>query len=332
MPSTPPSPADAEPGPDLTILDADTRAMLIQLTNDPFLDPGMSPAEMRAAFERFYGALYEDFADLTDREDRVIPGRQGAIPIRIYRPRETAGDALLPALVFMHGGGSIMGSLDSYDAVCQTLCHQSDCAVVSVDYRLAPEHPFSAAVDDCADAVVWTHANAAELRFDAGRLAVGGESGGAGLAAIVTQIARAEGGPPLAFQLLIYPYVGTRGPTASMKTFAKGYFFDAETLDVFIALNFKDPAQLRDWRVAPVWSDSFADLPPAFVVSAGADILRDDVEDYAARLAGAGVQTELKRYEGTIHGFVCMFAKIELGRKALFDCAERLREALGRQR
>lgn len=326
MPSTPQTATGAEP--DLSILDLETRAMLAQLTAEPFLDPAMTPAQMRAAFERFYGALYADFADVADKEDRNIPGRQGAIPIRIYRPRDRTSTAPLPVLVFIHGGGSIMGSLESYDAVCQTLCHQSGCALVSVGYRLAPENPFSAAVDDCVDATAWTHAHAAELGLDPDRMAVGGESGGGGLAAIVTQVARAEGGPPIAFQLLIYPYVGTRGPTASMKAFARGYFFDAETLDVFIDLNFKDPAQLKDWRVAPIWADSFKDLPPAYVISAGADILRDDVEDYAARLAAAGVSVELKRYDGTIHGFICMFAKISLGRIALLDCAERLAAVL----
>lgn len=316
---------------DLNILEPDTRAMLVRLTADPFLDPAMSPAQMRAAFERFYGALYADFADVADTEDRTIPGPRGPIPIRLYRPRGAAVGAL-PVLVFFHGGGSIMGSIQSYDAVCQTLCAQSGCALVSVDYRLAPEHPFSAAADDCAEATRWVRAHAGELGFDPDRLGVGGESGGAGLAAIVTQIARDEGGPPLAGQLLIYPWVGARGPSASMKAFAKGFFFDAETLELFIDLNFKDPAAVRHWRVAPIWADSFRGLPPAFVVSAGADILRDDVEDYAARLAADGVPVELKRYEGTIHGFVCMFARIGLGVAALQDCADAIRRLLSSRR
>ncbi len=313
---------------DPALLDADTRRILARLEADPFLDPTTSVEQMRAGFERFYAELGAGHVRQAAATDRDIPGRHGPIPIRVYTPRAAALSPR-PILVFFHGGGSMMGGLESYDVLCDSLCGGSGALLVSVAYRLAPEHAFSVAVDDCYDALLWCHTNAAALGGDPARLAVGGESGGGGLAAIVTQIARQEAGPPLAFQLLIYPFVGTRGASRSMAEFAKGFFFDAETLAWFIDLNFPDRAVLRDWRVAPVWADDFADLPPALVVTAGADILRDDAEDYARRLANAGVPTELERFEGTIHGFLMMAPDIEAGRRAIDLCGQRLRAALG---
>jgi acetyl esterase len=287
-------------------LDADTRRVLARLTANPFLDPSMSIEQMRAAFEAFYAAMYADFGQIVD----------GPIPIRIYTPREDLGRAL-PVLMFIHGGGSIMGSLDSFDAVCQQLCASSGCLVISIDYHLAPEHSFATSVEDSYDALVWIHRNAASLGGDPSRLAISGESGGGCLAAIVTQLAREQGGPPLAFQLLLYPYVGTRGGSRSMQEFARGYFFEADALDWIIGLNFPDRSVLADWRVSPIRAGDFTGLPPAFIVAAGADILRDDV-----------VPTELSRYDTTIHGFIAMAGQIEAGRMALAECGTKLRRAL----
>jgi acetyl esterase len=308
-------------------LDADTRRVLARLTANPFLDPSMSIEQMRAAFEAFYAAMYADFGQIVDIENRAIAGRHGPIPIRIYTPREDLGRAL-PVLMFIHGGGSIMGSLDSFDAVCQQLCASSGCLVISIDYHLAPEHSFATSVEDSYDALVWIHRNAASLGGDPSRLAISGESGGGCLAAIVTQLAREQGGPPLAFQLLLYPYVGTRGGSRSMQGFARGYFFEADALDWIIGLNFPDRSVLADWRVSPIRAGDFTGLPPAFIVAAGADILRDDVEDYARLLRDAGVPTELSRYDTTIHGFIAMAGQIEAGRMALAECGTKLRRAL----
>lgn len=309
------------------VLDADSRRMVERLVRDPFLDPAFTVPQMREAFEAFYGAMYAGRTRTADSRDTAIEGRHGPVPLRIYHPRGEAPGPL-PVFVFIHGGGSIMGSLASYDAVCQELCSGSGCIVVSVHYRLAPEHPYAQAVDDCYDAAVWAHANAAALGGDPDRLAVGGESGGGGLAASLAQMARDEGGPPIRFQLLIYPFVGSRGPSASMGEFAKGYFFDAEDMEMFLDLNFPDREALKDWRVSPIWAERLEGLPPAFVLTAGADILRDDAEDYARRLAEAGVPVESSRYEGTIHGFVVMAAEVEAGRRALAECGHRLRRAL----
>ncbi|MDP1738049.1 MAG: alpha/beta hydrolase [Caulobacter sp.] len=312
------------------VLDTDSRKMVERLVRDPFLDPAFTVPQMREAFEAFYSAMYAGRARTADSRDVIIEGRHGPVPLRIYHPR---GEAVgpLPVFVFIHGGGSIMGSLESYDAVCQELCSGSGCVVVSVDYRLAPEHPYAQAVDDCYDAAVWVHTNARALGGDPDRLAVGGESGGGGLAASLAQMARDEGGPPIRFQLLIYPFVGSRAPSGSMAEFGKGYVFDAEDLEMFIDLNFPDREHLKDWRVSPIWAENLENLPPTFMLTASADILRDDAEDYARRLAEAGVQVELSRYDGTIHGFVVMAGEIEAGRRALAECGRRLRDALAGQ-
>jgi acetyl esterase len=308
-------------------LDADTQRVLARLTANPFLDPSMSIPQMRAAFEGFYAAMYANHAPTVAIENRTIAGARGSIPVRIYTPREPLPRPL-PVFMFIHGGGSIMGSLDSYDWLCQQLCAQSRCLLVSVSYRLAPEHPFAAAVDDCYDALSWTAANAASLGGDPARLAIGGESGGGCLAAIVTQLVRERRGPALALQLLLYPYVGTRGGSKSMQEFARGYFFEADALEWIIGMNFPDRAMLQDWRVSPIRASDFRNLPPAFIVLAGADILRDDIEEYARLLADAGVPTQVSRYDTTIHGFIAMAGEIEAGRIALAECAQRLRTAL----
>jgi acetyl esterase len=308
-------------------LDGDTQRILARLTANPFLDPSMSIAQMRAAFEAFYASMYAGFGPIVDVENCSVAGTHGPIPVRIYAPREALARPL-PVLAFIHGGGSIMGSLDSFDAMCQRLCAASGCLLISISYRLAPEHSFATAVDDCYDALLWTHRNAESFGGDPTRLAISGESGGGCLAAIVTQLARERGGPRLAFQLLFYPYVGTRGGSRSMQAFARGYFFEAEALDWIIGLNFPDRAVLSDWRVSPIQAADFSGLPPALIIAAGVDILRDDVEDYARRLQEAGVQAELSVYATTIHGFVAMAGEIEAGRTALAEAGGKLRVAL----
>lgn len=308
-------------------LDADTQRVLARLTANPFLDPSMSIPQMRAAFEAFYAAMYADFGHIVDIENRSIPGVHGPVPVRIYTPRERPARPL-PVFVFIHGGGSIMGSLDSFDWVCQQLSAQSGCLLISVSYRLAPEHSFAMSVDDCYDALTWAAENAASLGGDPARLAIGGESGGGCLAAIVTQLVRERRGPPLAFQLLLYPYVGTRGGSKSMQEFARGYFFEADALEWILGLNFPDRSVLQDWRVSPICAADFRGLPPAFIIVAGADILRDDIGEYARLLREADVPTQVSRYDTTIHGFVAMAGEIEAGRIAIAECADQLRAAL----
>jgi acetyl esterase len=311
------------------MLDAQSKALLEEIAANP--TPPMrelTPAEWRAGLDLAFATHGLPPADLVDTEDREVPSPGGAIRVRVYRPRTDDASGLRAGLVYMHGGGMVANSIETYDVICQRLCEGSGAIVVSVGYRLAPEHRFPAAVDDAFAATVWVHENAALLGIDPGRLAVGGDSAGGNLAAVVTQLARQQGGPALAFQLLIYPAVGTRGHSFSLADFEKGYLFERDELDFLYSQYASDPADVRDPRMSPILAQDFSGLPPAFIVSAGYDILRDDVEDYAALLASAGVPVELHRYESTIHAFLSLAGSIDVGREAIEECALKLREAL----
>ncbi|QIB64961.1 alpha/beta hydrolase [Kineobactrum salinum] len=309
------------------ILDAQTRSVLAMIERDPFLNLDMTPKEMRQAFDRFYDQIGYPALPVAQVSNFPIPGPAGPIAARAYTPQADAGRAL-PVMVFFHGGGMMMGSLDAYDGLCRRLAHNSGCIIVSASYRLAPENKFPAAVEDALAAVQWTHDNAETLGGDAARLVVGGESGGGYLAAAVTQILRDKGDDYIAFQLLINPAIGTRGGSASMEKYARGFFFEPEMLDWFYTQYLNDMEQLRDPRVSPILADRFEGLPPAFIIVAGVDILRNDIELYSRLLAEAGVPVKTSTYEGTIHGFTVMGGLIDAGVRAVDECAETLRDSL----
>jgi acetyl esterase len=311
------------------MLDVQTKALLDEIAANPMPPISeMTPAEWRAAFHDFFVANGLPAVDLVDTEDRELPGPHGPIRVRVYRPRE--GDASAPrgGLVYYHGGGMVSNSIETYDAICQHLCEGSGAIVVSVDYRLAPEHRFPIPVDDAFAAAAWVHENAAALGIDPARLAVGGDSAGGNLTAAVTQLARDNGGPPFAFQLMVYPAVGTRGHSFSLAEFATGYLFEREELDFVYTQYANDPSDVRDPRLSPILASDFGGLPPAFVITAGHDILRDDGEDYVELLRAAGVPVELHRYETTIHAFLNVAGRIDAGCEAVEECARKLREAL----
>ncbi len=308
------------------ILDEQTRAVVERLERDPFLDLEMSPPEMRQAFDRFYADIGYPALDVASVTDRDVPGSAAPIAVRIYQPQREAGEAL-PVLLFFHGGGMMMGSLDAYDGLCRRLAHQSGCIVVSGSYRLAPENKFPAAADDAFQTAEWVHENAASFGGDPDKMAIGGESGGGNLAAGVTQRLRNQGSSYLKFQLLINPAIGQRGASESMTKYARGFFFEPEMLDWFYSQYLADMKDLEDPLVSPVWADSFAGLPPAFIIVAGVDILRSDIERYAAFLKEAGVPVETSTYETTIHGFTVMGGLIDVGVQALDECAAKLAQA-----
>ena len=309
-------------------MDAQTRAFLDKLEANPAPRLWeMTPAEIREAFDRVFADNGLPPCDLVDRSDREIPGPHGPIRVRVYRPR-TMISGLRGGLVYFHGGGMVANSIDTYDRLVQHLCAGSDCVVVSVDYRLAPEHRFPVPVDDAYAAVGWTHDNAISVGIDPSRLAVGGDSAGGYLTAVVTQMARDRSGPPIAFQLLVYPAVGTRGYSPSMGEYATGYFFERSELDWIITQYTNDPSEARDERVAPILASDFSGLPPAFLITAGYEIMRDDAEHYGELLARAGVPVELHRYESTIHAFLNLAGVIGAGREAIDECARKLRDAL----
>ena len=264
--------------------------------------------------------------------DRVtemeLPGPAGHIPARFYVPPGSAPKSR-PLLVYFHGGGWVIGDLDTHDGLCRFLATQADVAVLSVDYRLAPEHPFPAAVEDSFAAFVWAAAHAAELGIDPARIAVGGDSAGGNLAAAVSLLARDEDSVRPAMQLLIYPVTDAVGEQASRNTFAEGFMLTKADMDWFEANYLPDGCAPDDPRVSVLRAADLADLPPAYVTTAGFDPLRDEGEAYAARLREAGVRVALRRHPGLIHSFANLTAVSRTSRAAMREVAGALRMGLG---
>jgi len=259
-------------------------------------------------------------------EDREIPGPGGRIPVRIYTPLDRDGGRL-PVLAFFHGGGFVIGDLDSHDATCRALANGAGCVVVAVDYRLAPEAKFPAAADDCYAATCWIAETAAALGVDPARIAVGGDSAGGNLAAVTALVARDRRGPRLAHQLLVYPVIDCAFDTKSYLDNAEGYFLTREMMRWFWHHYLDKPDDAADPYASPLRAPTLAGLAPATVITAEYDPLRDEGEAYAARLRQAGVPTTLTRYDGVIHGFFGMGNVIDKGRVAVAHAAAELREA-----
>jgi acetyl esterase len=260
-------------------------------------------------------------------EDCTVPGPAGNIPVRVYTP---AGKGPLPVLVYFHGGGWVIGSIETYDALCRSLSNAAGCIVASVDYRLAPEHPFPAAVDDAYHAALWVAANAASLGGDPSRITIGGDSAGGNLTAVVAQIARDRGKPDLKFQLLIYPATDAACDTPSYSENADGYLLTKDAMRWFWNHYTRSDADRSNPLASPLRASNFTGLPPALVITAEFDPLRDEGERYADRLRAAGVPVQLTRYDGMIHGFFAMGAMIDQGRRAIQQAAAALRTALAR--
>jgi acetyl esterase len=255
--------------------------------------------------------------------DRTVPGTAGPIAIRVYTP-VPAGR--MPGLVFFHGGGFVLGTLESSDRPCRELAHLAGRVVVSVDYRLAPEHPFPAAVDDAYAATTYVVEHAKELAIDPNQLAIGGESAGANLAAVTALRSRQRGGPALSFQLLIYPQVDFADDSPSMREFGAGHFITSELLTYFEGHYLQSRQNRLHLDASPLNADLHG-LPPAFVITAECDPLRDQGEAYAQKLSQAGVPVTLKRYEGMIHPFFSLAGIIDDGKIAIADAAAALRES-----
>jgi acetyl esterase len=263
-------------------------------------------------------------------EQRIGP--RGEVGLRIYTPRPVADGQPLPIVLQFHGAGFVAGDLDTHDSVSRYYCRHADAIVIGVDYRLAPEHPFPAAVDDAYAAVAWAAEHARELDGDAGKVAVTGDSAGGNLAAVVCQLARARQGPAIAFQALLYPTLNMDPSSeyGSRVEFGGGEFFlSNQEIEWFRSLYLAGvPALARDPRVSPLLAEDLAGLPPALVVTAGCDPLCDEGKAYADRLAAAGVPVEYHCFEHTIHAFVSFAAAIPAGLEALSFVASRLRSAL----
>jgi acetyl esterase len=261
-------------------------------------------------------------------EDRRIPGPGGDIPIRIYKPQ---GEGPFPALVFFHGGGWVLGSIDSHDPVCRSLTNLTPCTVISVEYRLAPEHKFPAAVEDAYAATKWIAEHAADLDIDPERLAVGGDSAGGNLSAVITHLAKEQGGPDLSYQVLIYPATDSDTVSASKETLGADDFILNETWMRWFDNHYLNSEEdHRHPQASPMFYEDFTGLPPALVITAEMDPLRDEGEAYAEKLKAAGVPVVCTRYDGMVHGFFSMDNVLEQAQAAHREVASALRTAFTR--
>jgi acetyl esterase/lipase len=259
--------------------------------------------------------------------DFVIPGPAGDLAARIYRP-----DAVttVPALVYFFGGGWSLGTLDTSDAVCRMITNLAGCACIALSYRLAPENKFPAAVDDCYAGAAWVASHAGELGIDGARLAVGGDSSGGNLAAAVTLRARAAGGPAFIHQLLVYPNTDARADTASMREVTDEHFFNKNAIAWYWGMYLASAEDGLSPLASPLKEADLSGLPPATVITAELDPLRDEAELYAKALAEAGVPAEIIRYDGMMHGFFTMIGLLDVAREAVATSADRLAVAFAR--
>lgn len=287
----------------------------------------LTPEEARVNMEKSRAVFGGDEVALPRVEDRAVRGPGGDIPIRVYSPQPAGGGGKLPMLVFFHGGGWVMGSLDTHDGACRRITKLSECMVISVDYRLAPEHKFPAALQDSIAAVVGVFDLADELGGDAARLAVGGDSAGGNLAAVVAMMAKESGHPPIAFQLLIYPVVTCGYDTPSMRANAEGQLLTLKGMQWFWDHYLNDPGDAESPLASPMKAAGISGLPPAHVVTAEYDPLLDEGEAYADLLREADVAVTAKRYDGLMHGFINM-TSTKCANSAIAEMAAVLRTAL----
>jgi acetyl esterase len=269
----------------------------------------LSPAAARQQMEMMAASRRAEPLPIASTQDRPIPGPAGDIPVRIYRPN-AAG--ILPAIVYFHGGGHVIGGLDSHDLIARNLCGGAEAIIVSVDYRMGPEHRFPAAVEDSFAALEWVHGNATALGADPDRLGVHGDSAGANLAAVVAIMARDEGRPTLRLQSLVYPVADFRMGTESYKTFETGYgILTAGAMRWFRGHYLRSADDANDWRASPLLAPDLAGVAPAIVIAAECDVLHDEGLAYSDRLAAAGVPVERHEYAGMIHAFFGMVPAVD---------------------
>ncbi|HEV3351219.1 MAG TPA: alpha/beta hydrolase [Methylomirabilota bacterium] len=283
-----------------------------------------TPAEARESMRSRTAALgpFEEVAAVADHR---VPVTGGEITVRVYRP---AGVGPHPVLVFYHGGGWVIGDLYTHDGICRSIVNAAGCAVASVDYRLAPEFKYPTPVDDSYAGLLWVVANATRLGLDAARVAVGGDSAGGNLAAVMALMARDRRGPRLLLQILVYPVTNYDFNTVSYRENATGFVLSTEDMRWFWRHYLSREEQGREPLVSPLLAKSLADLPPALVITAGCDPLRDEGEAYAGRLRDAGVAVTLTQYSGMFHGFLRMTRILDQSRILLDEIATALRKAL----
>lgn len=305
-------------------LDPQVTAYLELMASGPPVD-AQTPAEARANSERAAPALSGPGPELARVEDVDL----GGVPGRLYVPDEPGGPP--PVVLWFHGGGWVVGSLETLDVTCRRLAQASGCALVSVDYRLAPEHRYPAAVEDAWAATRYLADHGRELGLDPDRLVVGGDSAGGNLAAVVALKAR-DAGLPLCLQVLVYPVVDCDLETASYRRNATGFGLTRAAMEWYWSHYCPDPERRREPDASPLRAPSLAGVPPALVVTCDLDPLLDEGEAYARRLEAEGVPVTLSRYEGMVHGFVRLFALIDRSQELIAEVAARIRDATGAEK
>lgn len=293
----------------------------------PYCD--VPPAVARRLYRDTRAVVTPDPPAVESVQLLLVPGPGGPVPVRAYRPKGAGKDEVLPALVYFHGGGWVIGDLDTHDVVCRTLANGARCAVFSVEYRKAPEAPFPAAVEDCFSALTFISNNSSKLKTNPSKIAVGGDSAGGNLATVIALMARDAGGPVLSFQLLIYPGTDQQMGHPSIDGNGEGYLLTKKSMIYFRGHYLPRKEDWLDWRASPLLAKSLAKLPPAFVMTAGFDPLRDEGRAYAERLKKEGVPTEYREYSDMVHGFITMGRVLDTANAALGECAQALRRAWG---
>jgi acetyl esterase len=310
------------------MLDPQAQA-LMQLMIDKGVPPvnTLTPTEARESYRSRRTFTQPDAPEVFKLEDKLIAYNGVNIPVRVYHPFSAQTHSALPALVYLHGGGWTIGDLDTHDVLCRSLCLQANVVVVSVDYRMGPEHKFPAAFDDCVAAFEWTVENAGHLGIDAKRIAIGGDSAGGNLTAAACLQLRSHPVQP-AFQLLIYPATIMWQDTPSYHANGQGYLLTKDSIAYYTDNYLRDRNDAKDWRASPQWAESHAGLPPAFVLTAGYDPLRDEGMMYADALSKAGVSTQYVCFERQIHGFITMGRIMQEANTAVSMCSQVLRTHL----
>lgn len=299
----------------------------IEQSDGPGLGEG-SPDESREIFAKTTSLLGLPAPAVAKISEVQIPGPNGDIRSKIIFPKSPAARSdSLPILIYYHGGGWVIGSPETHIGETCFYASEANCIVVIPDYRLAPEHPFPAAPTDCYAVLEWVAENAHDIGGDANKIALAGDSAGGNLSAVVAQMARDRNGPRLALQLLIYPATRMGATTQSYKDFNEGYFLTGQAMDWFFNHYLKQPAQWDDPMASPLLAKDLTGLPPAYIMTAGFDPLRDEGKAYADRLREAGVPIDYVCYEGQIHGFVSMAGALDEGKQFLREAAAVLRKA-----
>nr|WP_042180260.1 alpha/beta hydrolase [Kibdelosporangium sp. MJ126-NF4]CEL14285.1 putative esterase [Kibdelosporangium sp. MJ126-NF4]CTQ88652.1 putative esterase [Kibdelosporangium sp. MJ126-NF4] len=306
-------------------LDPEARAVVEQ-TPASTAPVQLSPAQLRAAFAETWQAP-ANLEPVGKVYERTIPGPVGELTVRVYQPD---GDGPFPALVWFHGGGWVIGTLDENEATCRVLCRQANAVVMSVAYRLAPEHRFPAAAEDAYAALCWIAEHGEEIAADPERIAIAGESAGGNLAAVASLMARDRGGPRPVLQFLVSPVTAPPADRKSYVDYAEGYFFTRASMEWFFEQYPREPDDLHNPYLMPLLADDLSDLPPALVMTAECEVLRDEGEEYAHRLLDAGVPCELVRYPGQIHGFFALLTEqLSISAVAHRHASHALRKAFG---